>query len=69
MTQNAIPGVPICGGKVPAHVICQPGDSSTSVYVSAQLVPSAPKAVADMIANSQAHPPVVSLAPAPTPKP
>ena len=68
MTQNAIPGVPICGGKVPAHVICQPGDSSTSVYVSAQLVPSVPKAVAGMIANSQAHPPVVSLAPAPTPK-
>jgi hypothetical protein len=69
MTQNAIPGVPICGGKVPAHSMCQPGGSSTSVYVSAELVPTVPKVVAGMIAFSQAHQPVASMAAAPTPKP
>jgi hypothetical protein len=68
MTQNAIPGVPICGGKVPAHSVCQPGGSSTSVYVSAQLAATVPKAVAAMIANSRAHEPQVSMAPAPAPK-
>jgi hypothetical protein len=68
MTMNAIPGDPICGGKVPAHVICQPGGSSTTVYVSARLVSSVPKTVAGMIADSQANPPAVSVAPAPTPK-
>jgi hypothetical protein len=68
MTQNATPGVPICGGKVPAHTLCQPGGSSTVVYVSAQLVPRVPKVVAGMIAFSRAHEPVVSMAPAPTPK-
>ena len=68
MTQNAIPGVPICGGKVPAHSVCQPGGSSTVVYVSAQLVPSVPKAVAGMIAYSKAHEPKVWQAPVPTPK-
>ncbi len=68
MTQNAIPGVPICGGKVPAHSLCQPGGSSTSVYVSAQLVPSVPKTVAGMIAYARAHEGKVWVAPAPTPK-
>jgi hypothetical protein len=68
MTQNATPGVPICGGKVPAHSLCQPGGSSTIVYVSAQLVPSVPKAVAGTIAYAKAHEPKVWTAPAPTPK-
>ncbi len=67
MTQNATPGVPICGGKAPAHDLCQPGGSSTIVYVSEQLVPSVPKTVAGMIAYSKAHEPKVWVTPAPTP--
>jgi hypothetical protein len=68
MTSNATPGIPVCGGKAPAHGPCQPGGSSTAVYVSAQLVPSVPKAVADMIAYSRAHEPKAGVAPAPAPK-
>jgi len=68
MTQNAIPGVPICGGKVTAHSLCQPGGSSTMVYVSAQPVASVPKEVAAMIAYGQAHEPKVSMAPVPSPR-
>lgn len=68
MTTNATPGVPICGGKVPSHTLCQLGGSSTVVYVSAQLVPTVPKVVAGMIAYSQAHEPSVSMGPVPTPK-
>jgi hypothetical protein len=68
MTQNAIPGVPICGGKVAAHGMCQPGGSSTIVYISARLVPSVPKTVAGMIAYSRAHESKVWRAPVPAPK-
>ncbi|HUN34871.1 MAG TPA: hypothetical protein VMU95_22945 [Trebonia sp.] len=68
MTQNATPGIPICGGKVPAHTMCQVADSSTMVYVSAELVPSVPKAVASMITYARAHEPKGYTAPAPTPK-
>lgn len=65
--QKPVPGIPICG-KVPTHDPCQPGGSSTSVYVSAQLVPGVPKAAADMIAYAKAHEPRVRMAPTPTPK-
>jgi hypothetical protein len=68
MTQNAVPGVPICGGKIPAHSLCQAGGSSTIVYVSAQLVATVPKTVSGMIAYSNAHPPNEWVAPEPTPK-
>jgi hypothetical protein len=52
--QKPIPGIPICGGKVPAHDPCQPGGSSTTVYVSEQLILSVPKAVAYAIADAKA---------------
>jgi hypothetical protein len=68
MTQDAIPGIPICGGKVRAHEVCQPGGRSTIVYASAQLVSSVPEDVADTIASAKASEPPVSVAPAPTPK-
>jgi hypothetical protein len=68
MTENAIPNVPICGGKAPAHDQCQPSGSSTVVYVSAQLVPSVPNGVADMIGYARAHEPEVPMAPAPAAK-
>jgi hypothetical protein len=61
--QNAVPGVPICSGKVPAHDPCQTGGSSTTVYVSAQLIPGVPKAVADTIAYAKAHEPSVPMPP------
>jgi hypothetical protein len=54
--QKPVPGIPICG-KVPTHDPCQPGGSSTTVYVSAQPVPGVPTAVADMIAYAEAHEP------------
>jgi hypothetical protein len=68
MTQNAIPGIPICGGKVPAHEMCQPGGRSTIVYASAQLVSSVPGEVTDTIAAAKASASHVRVAPAPTPK-
>jgi hypothetical protein len=67
MTSSAIPGIPLCNGKPPAHGMCQ-GGASTTVYVSANLVTSVPKSVASMIAYSKAHEPKVWVAPAPTPK-
>jgi hypothetical protein len=67
MTNNAAPGIPICS-KVPAHDLCQPGGSSTTVYVSAQLVSGTPKAVAGTIAYAKAHEPTVRIAPVPTPQ-
>ena len=48
--------------------MCQPGGSSTTVYVSAQLVPGVPKAVANMIAYAKAQYPKVRMAPTSTPK-
>jgi hypothetical protein len=43
-TQNAIPGVPICGGNATPDG-CQPDASTTTIYVSQQLVSSVPQAV------------------------
>lgn len=60
MTQNAIPGIPICGGKVRAHEVCQPGGRSTIVYASAQLVSSVPEEVAGTIAAAKASDPSAS---------
>jgi hypothetical protein len=66
--QKPLPGIPTCGSKVPAPNPCQPGGSSTTVYVSAQLIPGVPKAVADTIAYARAHKPSVPAAPTPTRK-
>ncbi|HWG01937.1 MAG TPA: hypothetical protein VG164_08840, partial [Trebonia sp.] len=66
--QKPVPGIPVCGGKVPAHDPCQPGGSSTTVYVSEQLIPAVPKAVADTIADAKANEPSVPTAPTTTPK-
>jgi hypothetical protein len=66
--EKPVPGIPICGSNVPAPNPCQPGGSSTTVYVSAQLIPGVPKAVADTIAYARAHKPSVPAAPTPTRK-
>jgi hypothetical protein len=65
MTSNATPDIPICS-EVLAHNPCQPGGSSTTVYISARLIPGVPQAVADTIAYAQAHEPTAT-APTPTP--
>ncbi len=67
--QKPVPGIPICGkASTQAQDPCQPGGSSTTVYVSAQLVPGVPKAAADMIAFAKAHEPRVWTEPTSAPK-
>ncbi|MGH3295455.1 MAG: hypothetical protein ACRDP7_27030 [Trebonia sp.] len=63
-TNTAIPGIPICSEARP-HNPCQPGGSSVTVYVSAQLVPGVPKAVADTIAYATAQDATVRMTPTP----
>ena len=67
MTSGAIPGVPICNGSKTSS--CQSG-GGTTLYVSAGLVTSLPKAEAAALAEANASPgktSVIQVAPAPTP--
>ena len=67
MTSGAIPGVPICDGSKTSF--CQSG-GGTTLYVSAGLVTSLPKAEAAVMAEANASPGKISavqVAPTPTP--